>query len=95
MKTIRILFVSFMLLVSFASYAETVNINTADAKTLAKNIKGIGVKKAKAIVTYRDEHGRFSKVEELSKVKGIGTKLVEKNKASLFVDIQQTNLKNK
>lgn len=93
MKTIRILFVSFMLLVSFATFAETVDINTADAITLAKNIKGIGVKKAKAIVAYRNEHGRFNKIEELSKVKGIGTKLVEKNRASLFVDIQQTKLK--
>lgn len=88
MKAIRILVVSFILLVSFVTYAETVNINTADVKTLSKNIKGIGIKKAQAIVAYRNEHGGFNKVEELSKVKGIGAKIVEKNKASLSINME-------
>lgn len=62
-----------------------VNINTADAKTLAKNIKGIGDKKAKAIVAYRARHGRFKSVDDLKKVKGIGSSTVDRNRPNLTV----------
>lgn len=85
MKTFRNVLLGFILLLSFATYAENIDINTADVKALAKNIKGIGDKKAQAIVDYRTEHGNFTAVEELTKVKGIGKKIVDKNKASLFV----------
>jgi competence protein ComEA len=62
-----------------------VNINTADAKTLAKSIKGVGDKKAKAIVVYRARHGRFKSVDELKKVKGIGSGTVDRNRPNLTV----------
>jgi len=91
MKILRVLLVTCVLLVSFSSYAERVDINSADVKTIAKNIKGIGVKKAQAIVAYRNEHGNFSRVEELSKVKGIGNKIVEKNKDSLFINAHESS----
>lgn len=54
-----------------------ININTADARELIK-LSGIGEVKAAAIVTYREEHGAFSSVEELLNVKGIGEKTLEK-----------------
>jgi competence protein ComEA len=53
-----------------------INLNTADAKTLSKSIKGIGVKRALAIVKYRDEHGAFKSINELSQVPGFGKNFV-------------------
>jgi len=61
-----------------------VNINTADAATLT-TLKGIGPAKAKAIVEYRDTHGEFPTIEDLAKVKGIGTKILEMNLGRISV----------
>ena len=55
--------------------AKSIDINTADAQTLAA-LKGIGVKKSQAIVEYREQHGRFASVEDLTKVHGVGPKLL-------------------
>jgi len=86
MKTIRI-FVTFLALtLSAFVYASPVNINTADAPALSKNIKGVGMKKAQAIVNYREKNGKFNKVEDLMKVKGIGVKLLEKNAGTIIVE---------
>ena len=63
--------------------AATVNINTADANELAGAIKGIGIKKAEAIVTYRNKVGSFNSVKDLTNVKGIGEKLLEKNEGAI------------
>lgn len=57
--------------------SQPLNINTADAATLAGSLKGIGQKKAEAIVAYRDEHGPFKSVDELVNVKGIGARTLE------------------
>ena len=54
--------------------AGEVDINTSDAETIAATLKGIGMKKAQAIVTYRENNGPFKSVEELTKVRGIGEK---------------------
>ena len=86
MKIIRI-FVTFLALtLSAFVYASPVNINTADAPTLSKNIKGIGMKKAQSIIDYREKNGKFKKVEDLMKVKGIGVKLLEKNAGTIIVE---------
>lgn len=65
--------------------AEPVNINTADAETLA-TLQGIGEKRADAIVDYRTRHGPFVSVDDLVKVKGIGVKTVEKNRDRMTVE---------
>lgn len=62
-----------------------VNINTADSQTLARELNGIGVAKAKAIVDYREAHGDFVSVDELLEVKGIGMAILEKNLTQLTV----------
>ncbi len=85
MKTIRIFVALLALSLSAFVYAGPVNINTADAQTLSKNIKGVGLKKAQAIVAYRIKNGKFKKIEDLKKVKGIGSKLLEKNHGSIIV----------
>ncbi len=85
MKTIRALFAAFVLCAALGvSAAEPVNINTADARTLA-TIAGIGEKRAAAIIEYRSKHGPFVAIEDLVKVKGIGIKTVEKNRDNMTV----------
>ena len=64
----------------------TVNINTATAPELAEMLSGIGNKRAEAIVAYRDAHGSFSSVEQLLEVKGVGEKVLEKNRAKLVLE---------
>jgi len=62
-----------------------VDINTADAETISAELNGIGLSKAKAIVEYRTKHGPFSSPEDLSLVKGIGERTVEKNLTDIKV----------
>ena len=62
-----------------------VNINTADAATISAELNGIGLSKAEAIVEYRKKHGPFKSVDDLSLVKGIGEKTVEKNRHDIRV----------
>lgn len=80
MKLIKAFFVTMMLLTAGYAWAGTVNINTADAATLADGLNGIGIKKAQAIVDYRKKHGNFKTVNDLANVKGINEKLIEKNR---------------
>ncbi|CAA0113620.1 putative protein [BD1-7 clade bacterium] len=56
-----------------------VNVNEADAKVLADSLDGIGLKKAEAVVKYREEHGNFKAIKDLVNVKGIGEKTLAKN----------------
>ncbi len=75
-----------VLLVAGAVHAaEPVNINTADAETLASAINGVGIKKAREIIAYREQNGPFDTVEDLSKVSGIGSQTVERSRANLTV----------
>lgn len=50
-----------------------VDINSADLKALT-SLKGIGPKKAQAIIDYRKTNGSFTRVDDLARVKGIGAK---------------------
>jgi competence protein ComEA len=65
--------------------ATPVNINSADAKSIADALTGIGIKKAEAIVKYRTEKGAFNTVEDLANVKGIGQKTLDKNKKDILM----------
>lgn len=71
----------------FASYvmAAPVNVNSASASEIADALSGVGEVKAQAIVEYRKAHGGFKSVEELSNVKGIGAKTLEKNKDDILL----------
>ncbi len=72
-------------------FAGQVNINTADAETIAAELNGIGPSKAKAIVAYRTKHGPFRSVDDLSLVKGIGERTVERIRS----DVQISEAKKK
>lgn len=72
-------------LAAVGAAADRVNINTADAATLASVLNGVGLQKAEAIVRYREANGRFDKPEDLAKVKGIGPAIVAKNADRIVV----------
>ncbi len=63
--------------------AARVSINQATAEQLAAAMNGVGLKKAQAIVSYREEYGPFKTVDDLKQVPGMGSALVERNSARL------------
>ena len=67
------------------SAEDQININTADAATLATAIEGVGDAKAAEIVSYREQNGPFKSIDDLLNVKGIGEAILEKNKDRLTV----------
>ena len=68
------------------AWAGPVNINSADAKTLARELDGIGPAKAQAIVDYRQKNGAFKTADDLLKVDGIGAKVLEQNRDNIRVE---------
>ena len=75
-----------MVQVAPAMQAEKVNVNTADAQTLQRELSGIGATKAQAIVAYREANGAFASVDELLEVKGIGKTLLDRNRDKVAVN---------
>jgi competence protein ComEA len=69
----------------WAEGAQKININTASADELM-NLKGIGEKKANAIIEFRKTKGLFKQPEDLIKVPGIGPKTFEANKNRIAVE---------
>lgn len=65
--------------------AEPININTADAETFATAMVGVGSKLGQAIVDHRDRNGDFKTVDQITEVKGIGDKILEKNRSKLSI----------
>jgi len=68
-----------------AARSGRVSINKASAEELAKVMNGVGLKKAQAIVSYRDEYGPFSTIDDLRQVPGLGGSLIERNLAVLML----------
>ena len=64
----------------------TVNVNEADAASIANTLVGIGISRAQAIVDYRDQYGRFYSAQELTSVKGVGQSTVEKNLSRISIE---------
>lgn len=62
-----------------------VDINTADAATLALALDGIGMAKAQEIVAHREQHGEFKTIEQLGDVKGIGAATIARNRDKIVV----------
>lgn len=62
--------------------AQAVNINTADKETLM-TVKGVGEKRAEAIIAFREQNGPFKSVDDLQQVQGIGSAIIEDNRDQL------------
>ena len=63
---------------------QVVNLNKSTFEQLV-TLKGVGHTKAQAIIVYRQQVGSFKSVNELTKVSGIGEKIVAENKARLAI----------
>jgi len=74
---------------AFTAAGGPVNINSADAVTLSRELKGIGMKRAEAIVEYRRKFGPFKSADELALVKGIGPAAIQKNREFIRIDVKQ------
>lgn len=70
---------------SAVCHAGPVNINTADAETLAAELKGVGLARAQAIIEYRESVGPYRSPEDLLEVAGVGPKVLELNKGNIRV----------
>jgi len=60
---------------------QAININQASAEVIADTLSGIGLKKAQAIVAWREDHGKFTHKEQLTAIKGIGESTLSKNES--------------
>ena len=63
--------------------AGPVDINTADAATIARELNGIGDSRARAIVEFREKNGRFASPEDMLKVSGIGPQVLKLNRDNI------------
>ena len=61
-----------------------VNLNTADVAALM-TLPGIGESRAKAIISYREQHGEFAKIEDIMKISGIKQAAFSKIKDKITV----------
>ena len=86
-RAVQVLIASF---IPVLAWAGPVDINKADAKTIAKELNGIGLSRAQAIVSYREKNGAFKSIDELRKVKGIGAKTLEQNRVNIRVEGGET-----
>jgi competence protein ComEA len=82
-RSVQILLASLMPVLVWAG---PIDINKADAATIAKELQGVGLSRAQAIVAYREKNGSFKSVDDLRKVKGIGAKTLELNRANIRID---------
>jgi competence protein ComEA len=78
MKLLNLILALILALFSAVTLAQAIDLNTASAMELEKGLKGIGPSKAGAIVEYREAHGPFTSVNDLTKVPGIKEKTLEK-----------------
>jgi competence protein ComEA len=66
------------------SIISPININTANLADLMR-IPGVGATRAQAIIAFRQEHGAFQVVEDLTKVRGFSSNFVKRNEQYLTV----------
>ena len=79
----RILFLTVLGLLPVLADAGPVDINTADAATIARELNGIGESRAKAIVEFREKNGRFASPDDVLKVSGIGPQVLKLNRDNI------------
>jgi len=72
-------------LMPMLAWAGPVDLNSADAETLARELKGIGPARAEAIVAWRDANGPFQAPEDIVLVQGIGERVLEDNRDNIVV----------
>ena len=88
MRVFKSMILSILLAVPVAATAvdDQVNINTADAAELEKELTGVTEGLARAIVAYRQKHGDFKSPEDLELVEGIRYDTVNINRNVIVVE---------
>jgi competence protein ComEA len=86
----RLLFNGLLLVAAFGlqsgfAVAGPVNINTADEETLAAELEGVGPALAAAIVRDREENGTYESPDAITRVRGIGQKVLDDNREFIMV----------
>lgn len=71
--------------------AGPVNINKADEETLAKELDGVGPALAAAIVRDREENGPYERPEEITRVRGVGERVLEDNREYILVEDEEAD----
>ncbi|ODS23096.1 hypothetical protein AB835_10585 [Candidatus Endobugula sertula] len=64
---------------------QPIDINQASAEQISSVLKGVGLKKAQAIVEWRESNGEFTSIEQLLEVQGIGEKTLEVNRLKVTI----------
>lgn len=62
-----------------------VDINNADADTIALALDGVGLSKAREIVAHRERFGEFKNIEDLEQVRGIGPATIANNRDKILI----------
>ena len=75
----------FALVTTVSFLFAAIDINNASANELV-NLKGVGEKRAASILAYRKQHC-FKSVDEITKIKGLGKKFLEKNRDNMEVGV--------
>ena len=87
MLIFRALILTFVLCVTHTAFGEAaVDVNSASASEIAEAMTGIGLKRAEAIVAFREKNGEFRSIDDLVLVKGIGASTLDKNRDRISVD---------
>ena len=87
MLTFRALLLTFIISVTQAAFGESsIDVNSASASEIAEAMTGIGLKRAEAIVAFREKNGEFRSIDDLVLVKGIGASTLDKNRDRISVD---------
>lgn len=84
-KCFLVVVASFIFLGSSLALADPVNINTANAEQISQGMVGIGKVKAATIVQDREKNGAFKSVDDLTRVKGIKSATIDKNRDRITV----------
>jgi competence protein ComEA len=79
----RILVLTVLGLLPVLADAGPVDINSADAATIARELNGVGESRAKAIVEFREKNGRFASPDDVLKVSGIGPQVLKLNRENI------------
>jgi competence protein ComEA len=79
----KVIGLSLLSLLPVLTIAGPVDINTADAATIAKELNGVGESRARAIVEYREKNGRFASPDDVLKVSGIGPQVLKLNRDNI------------
>jgi len=74
-----------LLCAPLAGWSAEIDLNTADADTIARELDGVGSARARAIVQYRKQFGRFASVDDLLNVSGIGEQILEANRQKIVL----------